>query len=469
MSFVDNIIFHARMTPERPAIILSDRAVTYHMLVQGMLAVENRLAMTALKRGDVAAIMIENPIRHFTVLCALYRIGISSVSVSRESLAEGGLKIAVVLSDRPVPAGVLVDDSWFPSRPTNADAPLRPAFAADQICRIRYSTGTTGGRKAIGFTPGDLEWDVAVRMTMFAGTGWQRMLCLSNYHYNGFSYALLALVAGNTLLFADAPGEALRIIDLYAVDVVVASPQHLREMITAQREMSTSLPSLKLISVGGASMEEALRIAAQARLCKTILSVYSATESGPIAIGTVERMREFGNATGFVTPWAKVEVLGEDGTVLPSGEEGTLRVRPQRQARVLTDAAANAAGDTWFLPGDRGKLLPNGVLIVTARTSDMIDIGGTKVAPERIEELLLRRSDISDAAAVGVEADGGQQLWVAVVPRGPGLDPRDVAAYLKAQNPAFVAHQVKIVDRIPRGESGKVRRRQLRDDLTGGR
>jgi acyl-coenzyme A synthetase/AMP-(fatty) acid ligase len=475
MSFIDTILFHGRTIPERPAIILADRVVTYGMLTQGILSVEKRLLSTSLRRGDLAAIRIENPIRHFTMVFALFRLGIVSVSVTRpENLADGGLEVAAVLTDRPLagdwaPRSLLVDDGWYPTGPTALEPPARPAFAGDAICRVRYSTGTTGGRKAIGFTAADLEWAIATRMTMFANVGWGRMLCLSHFLYNGFSYALLALASGNTLLFADTADEALRLIDLYAVDLIVASPQHLRDTLAAQREMPTTLPSLKLISVGGAAMEENLRAAAQTRLCKNILSVYSATESGPIAIGLVERLREFGNATGFVTPWAEVEIVGDDGAALPFGEEGTVRVRAERPARVLGTKGGNGAGDPWFLPGDRGKLLPNGALVVTGRITEFIDVAGTKMPPERIEELLLRRPDLRDAAAIEIPGAGGaMQLWVVVTPKGPSVDPDEIAAYLAAQDPPLIAHRVKIADAVPRGETGKILRRTLRDQLKAG-
>ncbi|HEY7992458.1 MAG TPA: class I adenylate-forming enzyme family protein [Stellaceae bacterium] len=472
MSFVDTIMFHARAMPEKPAIVLGDRVLTYGMLAQGIVSVENRILTTSLKRGDVAAVVMDNPTRHFIVVFALYRLGITSVSISRmDNMAGSGLKIAAVLGDRP-DAGeglptMVVDDGWFPSRPGGTDAPARRGFAGtDQIARIRFSTGTTGGRKAIGFTAADLEWDIATRMTMFAHVGWQRMLCLSHFLYNGFSYALMTLTSGNTLLFAGDAADALRMIDLYGAELLIASPQHLREMLGLQREMPTTLPTLKLISVGGATMELPLRDAIQAMLCKSLLSVYSATECGPIAIGLVERLRQYGNATGFVTPWATVEVVGDDDTVLPPGEEGILRIRTDRHAKVLNAPAANGAADPWFRPGDRGKLLPNGVLIVTGRTTEMIETAGGKIPPEQIEDLLMRRPDVKDAAAIGVERNGVQELWVVIVPRGD-VDPKAIAAYLATQQPPLMTHQIRLADALPRGETGKILRRTLRDMLSG--
>lgn len=472
MSFVDTIMFHARTIPEKPAIVLGDRVLSYSMLAQGIVSVENRILTTSLKRGDIAAVVIDNPTRHFIVVFALYRLGIASVSISRmDNMKGSGLTLAAVLADRP-DAGeglptLVVDDGWFPSRPGSADAPARRGFAGtDQIARIRFSTGTTGGRKAIGFTAADLEWDIAARMTMFANVGWQRLLCLSHFLYNGFSYSLMSLVAGNTLFFAGDAADALRMIDLYGVDLLVASPQHLREMLGLQREMPTTLPTLKLISVGGAAMEQPLRDTVQAMLCKNLLSVYSATECGPIAIGLVERLRQYGNATGFVTPWATVEVVGDDGAVLPPGEEGVLRIRTDRHARVLNAPAANGAADPWFRPGDRGKLLPNGVLIVTGRTTEMVEVAGNKVPPERIEDLLMRHPEVKDAAAVGMERNGAQELWIVIVPRG-NVDPKAIAAYLATQQPPVMAHQIRLADALPRGETGKILRRTLRDMLAG--
>ncbi|MFX6036125.1 hypothetical protein ABTE74_22315, partial [Acinetobacter baumannii] len=74
----------------------------------------------------------------------------------------------------------------------------------------------------------------------------------------------------------------------------------------------------------------------------------------------------------------------------------------------------------WFYPGDTGYFREDGLLVVVGRTDELINAGGLKVAPERVELIVADRRDIADCAAFGLPGPGGiDQIWLAIVPRGP--------------------------------------------------
>ena len=105
------------------------------------------------------------------------------------------------------------------------------------------------------------------------------------------------------------------------------------------------------------------------------------------------RLSEAG-AVGFVAPWAEVQAVDEAGRVLPAGSDGVLRIRADCQGRPFLEKGGSGDDnfrDGWFYPGDVGRVGADGMLSVLGRVSDIINAGGTKMAPELIEDAVRRQ------------------------------------------------------------------------------
>src|SRR5580704_14527039 len=87
IDLVDMIFFHAGATPEKPAVITGQTILTYAMLRNGILSAQGRLRQQGLKSGDVAALSGFAPVGHVTLICALHRSGIASVSLEPDQLS----------------------------------------------------------------------------------------------------------------------------------------------------------------------------------------------------------------------------------------------------------------------------------------------------------------------------------------------------------------------------------------------
>src|SRR5450759_3444790 len=131
VNFVDMLMFCAQSNPEKQAIILPDRIISFGMIATGICSVEVATAEASLDSRHIVAVQIENRARHLIVVSALYRLGIVSVSVSgTEDLSKAGVKVEATISDRnqPFPGFgrlVLLKEDWF-TRRFNAAA-VRPA------------------------------------------------------------------------------------------------------------------------------------------------------------------------------------------------------------------------------------------------------------------------------------------------------------------------------------------------------
>lgn len=475
MNFVDVILSHAATIPEKPALALSDRSVTYGKLAQAILSAEHKIREGGLKKGDLAAISIGSPIRHLTLVLALHRAGIASVSL-RKGLEPGraGLKPAAILEDEefsllPGQVQLRVDEAWF-----NAPAPQNLADYAtgftspDDICRVMLSSGTTGYPKAIGFTVKDIESRLVTYGLRAGGAAWDRMLCLPGLSTNfGYSFALVALAAGKTVCFAGSAREALQMIARLGVDCMVASTQQLKEMVEQQLQSPIALPALRVVHVGGNVMSAPFLAAARLQICGRIVCAYGSTEAGAVAHAPSEMLAGIEGAVGIVSPWAEVQALDERGTPLPRGATGILRMRTEGQGHTYGSPASDVDNfrDGWFYPGDRGTVRENGMLVILGRTGDLINAGGAKVAPELVEELVLSLPGVKDAAALAAAGSTGiEELWVAVVADGK-IDENEIIAQCARKNPDLRPSRIVLLAAIPRSATGKVQRDQLRQQL----
>src|SRR6516162_6641437 len=87
IDLVDMIFFHAEASPEKPAVITGQAILTYAMLRSGILSAQRRLRRQGLKSGDCVVLSDFAPIGHVTLICALHRSGIASVSLEGDQLS----------------------------------------------------------------------------------------------------------------------------------------------------------------------------------------------------------------------------------------------------------------------------------------------------------------------------------------------------------------------------------------------
>jgi len=189
-----------------------------------------------------------------------------------------------------------------------------------------------------------------------------------------------------------------------------------------------------------------------------------------VALAPFDAIAAIPGAVGFILPWATLEIVDEDGRVLPCGSEGSIRYRtPQLMQNLAALGAKDMPGvkDEWFYPGDAGSLTAAGVLCLAGRITDVINRGGVKVSSAKIEEVLEGLPEINEAAACGVTgASGMEEVWVAVVANGPPIDIEHIKQHLSKHSDVKIApDELFVFDELPRGELGKVQKYRLRDAM----
>ena len=200
-----------------------------------------------------------------------------------------------------------------------------------------------------------------------------------------------------------------------------------------------------------------------------LLNTYASTEAGAVALAEVGALGEFREqgAVGYLTPWSEVTVCDDDGVELQVGEEGNLRISALGMAAPYEKSMTTVVEPVSFFPGDYGRVATNRLLFIGGRTTEIINIGGNKIAPERLEQVIMECAGVKDAAVFAVDMKSDfPQIWAAVVVEPP-FDPKQVIQHCATRSRVTTPTVIKIVSSIPRNTTGKIMRDQLRKQLVG--
>ena len=132
----------------------------------------------------------------------------------------------------------------------------------------------------------------------------------------------------------------------------------------------------------------------------------------------------------------------------------------------LAEETAARLKQGWLHTEDTGYLDQDGYLFLTGRKKDIINVGGLKVNPGDVEEVLLADAAVEDAGVAAIEDFGmvsGESLIAAVVPRGGAtIDRPALRKHCMARLESYkVPAEIVVVERIPRNDTGKLLRGEL--------
>lgn len=474
MNIADYVLYHARFSPQKPALAFTGGVATYGMMGSAIHASANRIREAGLRPGGLVAIDVRNPFHHLVIIFALERCGLTSVSVHTSfTVTVSGLKPVAVILDRfgsPIPGAgtVAVDDGWFILDPVEPSAD-GPGIAEDQYQRVFLSSGTTGVPKAVGLSTRVMERRIMDGIVW--SSGGDRALTMAGFSTVGAIGPLFTLASGGLACFAPNPEETLHLIRLFNITQVTAMAGQLQGLIEQQTKNFEPCPSLQRLTVGGSQVPEPLLSGARSLLCSNLVLAYGTTETGVVAYGRAAAVMGADvtgadGAVGYVAPWAKVEAVDDAGVKLAAGQTGRLRLWSDKTAEYVAERPEDRAvltADGWFYPGDIGLVRENGLLAVSGRANELINRGGAIVAPQLIEDVLMERAEIAQAGVFEVGSDGGfPQIWAAVVPK-EGFDEEKIFRFCRHRLGDKTPDVLVPVDDIPRTDTGKIIRHRLRE------
>jgi long-chain acyl-CoA synthetase len=166
----------------------------------------------------------------------------------------------------------------------------------------------------------------------------------------------------------------------------------------------------------------------------------------------------------------EVKVVDENDKQLPPGEEhvGEIVIRGHNIMKGYyknPEATAETMRGGWFHSGDLGYADDDGFLFIVDRKKDLVIRGGYNVYPREIEEVLYAHPSIAEAAVIGKPDDklGEEVVAVVTLKAGASVTPEEVISYCKERLAAYkYPREVRIVDALPMGPTGKILKKELR-------
>jgi len=173
-------------------------------------------------------------------------------------------------------------------------------------------------------------------------------------------------------------------------------------------------------------------------------------------------------AAGREGPMVRVEIMSDDGGILPPRAQGEIVVRGEIvMDRYFDDPEGTRQAQLygWHHTGDIGFKDEDGFIYVVDRKKEMIISGGFNIFPREVEQVVMTHPAIQDCAVVGVPHPKWGEAVMAAVELRPGarLDVEQLLAHCRARLGGMkTPKSIAIVDRLPRSSVGKVLRREVR-------
>ena len=360
----------ARQNPECAALVTEagsggGRTVSYHSLAAAVTAFESRVESTR-PMGVVARARRVESLVVIAAACGRQHVPVAFLAEDSRDLV-GELREWVEVTD-----DLLISEAPREQRP-------RLAFESLPAPVVVATSGTSGPPKLV-----EHSWEsllVASRLAeQWHGLAW--LLVYDATRWAGIQVWLQSMLTGGTLVVPASrdPDVVARALAEDGVSILPATPTLLRRLLTSADPSLLAKAALSRITLGGEAADGLLLNQAQAAFANVRLTqVYATTELGEV-------FRVTDGRPGFPAEWI--------GKGLPGG----VRLSTRRDGELLVQLARDAfevpTGDLVERRGDRYEF--------TGRRSDVIIVGGAKVFPRRVEDVLRAVPGVVDARVYGL-------------------------------------------------------------------
>ncbi|CDG84627.1 AMP-binding protein [Janthinobacterium agaricidamnosum] len=343
--------------------------------------------------------------------------------------------------------------------------------AADDICLISFTSGTTGVPKGTMHFHRDVLaiCDCFPRSILqsrpddvFIGTP----PLAFTFGLGGLLLFPLRVGGCAVLLEKLTPESLLQAIQDHRASVCFTAPTFYRQM--APLVSDYDIGSLRRSVSAGEALPLATRDGWQAASGLAMIDGIGATELLHIFISAADGAIRRG-ATGKPVPGYQACILDRDGRRLGPGVIGRLAVKGPTGCRYLADPRqADYVFDGWNLTGDAYEMDQDGYFYYRSRTDDMIISSGYNIAGPEVEDALLRHPAVAECAVTGRPDERRGQIVEAHVVLKPGFDAGDEMArilqeFVKQEiAPYKYPRAVRFLPALPRTETGKLQRFKLR-------
>ncbi|MEZ2121773.1 MULTISPECIES: long-chain-fatty-acid--CoA ligase [unclassified Corynebacterium] len=354
-----------------------------------------------------------------------------------------------------------------------------PEITKDDIALILYTSGTTGAPKGAQLSHANLVANIIQGKHWVPGLGEKDevlLAALPMFHAYGLTMNVtLGVFIGGEIILLPAPDLKLimKAMQKNTPTWLPGVPALYERIVEAAESAGVDISGVRN-SFCGASTLPARTVERWERYTGGLLvEGYGLTETSPIIVGNPMTPERRPGYVGVPFPDTEVRIADPDNldVTVPDGQEGEVLVRgPQVFQGYLNqpEATEKSFHDGWYRTGDVGVMEPDGFIRLVARIKEVIITGGFNVYPGEVEEALMAHPDVADATVVGMPRSDGSESVVAAITlaEGAALDPEGLKEHCRELLTRYkVPRRFYHFDEMPRDQIGKIRRREVRDQL----
>ncbi len=469
---------HARLRPDKVAIVAGGRRITYREVDAAATGAAHVLRARGVGPDRRLGIALRNRPEWMVAALAAARLGAQVVPIPHGATPE---ERAYFCDDGGV-AFLLDEDGLEQFLADVAAAPSTPIPDAnpDYVVLRPYTSGTTGRPKAVLRQVGPADASIMGMVRYYesygiAGTNEVNLTASPLHHLAGFSGPHSALIAGHTTVVLDHfdAAEALRVLEAERVTYWICAPVHLYRLtrLPAADRARADLSSVRRVMHGSAPCAPSVKREVMAMFPPgAVWETYGGTETMGTVI-TPEEWLERPGSVGRPALGSTIKIMDDDGNELPPGETGLIYIgsdwgRGFRYAGPAELTESVYRGDLATL-GDVGYVDEDGYLYVVDRRKDLVITGGANVYPAEVEAVLIRHPHVAEVAVIGLPDEEYGEIVTAVVVADGELTAEDLIAYCREHLVGYKCiRRVEMVDALPRDPMGKIRKRDLRTQLS---
>lgn len=494
-------ILAADVEPDRPAIIHGQRVVTHGQLRQSVDQWAAALAARGVSRGDRCLLIADNSPAWPAAYLAILTLGLVAVPLSPK--AESAQLAEIVASTQPAAAAIdarhwprlaaslpqachVVLDSPSPSADGRAvavsqfaaaDAPAMAEVNGNaDLAALFFTSGSTGTPRGVMVSHRNLIANTESILAYLPLSSDDRILQVLPMHYC-FGTSLLhthlragaSIVIDNNFLFPDRVLETMRQTRCTGFAGVPATYQILLRRSGFAR---TTFPDLRyLLQAGGKLSDQFIDELRLAQPGASLFVMYGQTEAtARLSYLPPEMLQAKRGSIGRGIPGVTLRVIDETGQAVRPGQTGQIIARGDNITLGYWQSPAESAEvfrDGWLYTGDMATIDADGFIYIVGRAREFLKLGGTRVACQQLEQVVLKFSGTVEAAVVGMpDPYLGETAALFIVHAGGESVREPLIQHLRDHLPP--AHRpARIVFRsdLPHNASGKLDRESLRKSL----
>jgi acyl-coenzyme A synthetase/AMP-(fatty) acid ligase len=367
----------------KKAVIYSDKEYKYEELVVEIAWWQNLIKEKNILSGQIVSLVCDYSFKSIAALLALYENSNVIVPITTKIEIETNERIEVSQTDVIIEISNVNIEIKFHENFDNKHALIQDISNKNAAGLILFSSGSTGKPKAMVHNLDNLAESYLDRKSKNINF----LVFLMFDHIGGINTLLNCLAMGATITIPNSrnPEEVCSLIQKYKVQVLPSSPTFLNLILIGSCHTKYDLSSLIMITYGTEPMPESLL----GRLKETFPRVKFLQTFGTSETGIIKTSSKSNSST-----FLKIEDDKQEFQIV----DGELWIRSKTQILgYLNHNSDSFTTDGWFKTGDIVKLQEDGYLNIIGRKKEIINVGGEKVLPQEVENILMELDYVQDA------------------------------------------------------------------------